>query len=139
MASFAPAGIPASSSIIILAILSAATTWSLTIGVAALDESSNVRIVRPPTTHEDLVNILTWGIALVMINDGLSGDPGSRSDYIVWRKTFRFGAANETMRQTVSEYFSSGTAISPFQSCFTYVFGGSRPKYFICKKSSTNS
>ena len=56
----------------------------LTVRVASLNETGDVGIIRSTSAHEYLVNVLTRGVATVMVDDGLSGDSSSGSDDIVW-------------------------------------------------------
>ena len=94
MASFAPAGTPASSSITILAAISCVVS-GLTLRVALLYEIHDVWVVRAATAHENLesapntpvahfVDVLARCIAFVMVDDGLCGDTRGSRDNIVW-------------------------------------------------------
>jgi hypothetical protein len=95
MASLAPAGIPASSSIIILATRSALSGRLLTVWVVLLNEAGDVGVICSSTAHEDLVDILARRISSVVIHDSLGRNPCSGCNDIVRGQALCFGAADE--------------------------------------------
>jgi hypothetical protein len=56
---------------------------TLTLRVVLLNVLRDVRVVRATAAHEDLVNVLTWGVTAVMVHDGLGADAGDRGDDVV--------------------------------------------------------
>jgi hypothetical protein len=113
-ASFAPPGIPASSSLrhtelSVPMTIDGENTYHHDFGpgVCSLQIFGNVRIISPATTHKDLVDLLRRSVAAIMIYNSLSSNSCHSGDHIIWREALSFTLTDEVMSQGVAKYLST--------------------------------
>ena len=73
-----------------------------------LDISGDVGVLRSTTAHEDLVDLLAWGVAAVVVYDGLGGEAWDGCDDVILTHAESFTLLDQLVGKRVAEGLAAG-------------------------------